>query len=51
MKTEPYRNRGFFLKTEPKSTDLAKYETVTTLVNTKQIYLLTPHVGPGGTVE
>ena len=31
MKTEPYRNRGFFLKTEPKSTDLAKYETVTTL--------------------
>ena len=32
MKTEPYRNRGFFLKTEPKSTDLAKCETVTTLV-------------------
>jgi len=31
MKTEPYRNRGFFLKTEPKSTDLAKCETVTTL--------------------
>jgi len=31
MKTEPYRNRVFFLKTEPKSTDLAKCETVTTL--------------------
>jgi len=32
MKTEPYRNRGFFLKTEPKSTDLAKCEAVTTLL-------------------
>ena len=31
MKTELYRNRGFFLKTEPKSTDLAKCWTVTTL--------------------
>jgi len=31
MKSEPYRNRVFFLKTEPKSTDLAKCETVTTL--------------------
>ena len=32
MKTEPYRNRSFFLKTEPKSIDLAKCETVTTLI-------------------
>jgi len=31
MKTEPYRNRGFFIKTKPKSTDLGQYETVTTL--------------------
>ena len=31
MKTEIYRNRGFFLKTEPKSTDHAKCKTVTTL--------------------
>jgi len=36
LKTEPYRNRGFFLKTEPKSTDLAKCETVTTLLRAQQ---------------
>jgi len=45
IKTEPYRNRGFFLKTEPKSTDLAKCETVTTLciIHQKHTYIiLTP---------
>jgi len=31
----PNRNRGFFLKTEPKPTDLGQCETVTTLPRAK----------------
>jgi len=34
----PNRNRGFFLKTEPKPTDLGQCETVTTLFGTQCTY-------------
>jgi len=38
---KPNRNRncGFYLKTEPKPTDLSQYETVTTLHNTQYMLL------------
>jgi len=45
MKTEPYWNRGFFLKTEPKSTDLAECETVTTLELSDRKYKIIQNQG------